>query len=141
MCYPVEAPCDLGRVRTCNLLIRSQVLYPVEPRSHFFCGCKGNYFFLYCQVKRNKIYSFFYFWLFLVATKLLLSVIKRSFLLFRLSFFKRTSLIFCHIPIAIDLFQPITNGHPIKIWHAIPFRFSIDNFYYSKSNFPANIHV
>ncbi len=26
---------DSGRIQTCNLLIRSQMLYSVEPRSHF----------------------------------------------------------------------------------------------------------
>ena len=30
--FPKYAPC---RIRTCNRLIRSQVLYPVEPRVHF----------------------------------------------------------------------------------------------------------
>jgi hypothetical protein len=27
--------CDLGRIQTCNHLIRSQVLYSVELRGHF----------------------------------------------------------------------------------------------------------
>ncbi len=34
------APSDLGRIQTCNLLIRSQVLYSVELRGLLKQGCK-----------------------------------------------------------------------------------------------------
>ena len=35
--------CDSYRIQTCNLLIRSQMLYSVELRSRFLiCGCKGS---------------------------------------------------------------------------------------------------
>ena len=36
--------CDSDRIQTCNLLIRSQMLYSVELRSLVFvvCGCKGS---------------------------------------------------------------------------------------------------
>ena len=35
--------CDSDRIQTCNLLIRSQMLYSVELRSRFLiCGCKGS---------------------------------------------------------------------------------------------------
>ena len=39
--------CDSDRIQTCNLLIRSQMLYSVELRSHVlsFDGCKGTYYF------------------------------------------------------------------------------------------------
>ena len=34
---------DSDRIQTCNLLIRSQMLYSVELRSRFLiCGCKGS---------------------------------------------------------------------------------------------------
>ena len=34
--------CDPDRIQTCNLLIRSQMLYSVEPRGLILkCGCKG----------------------------------------------------------------------------------------------------
>ena len=41
--------CDSCRIQTCNLLIRSQMLYSVELRSRFLnCECKGmDYFFNY----------------------------------------------------------------------------------------------
>ncbi len=49
--------CALGRIRTLNLLIRSQVLYPVELRMHFVfirSGCKGGYFKENVQVYLKK---------------------------------------------------------------------------------------
>ena len=39
--------CDSYRIQTCNLLIRSQMLYSVELRSHSLscdCECKVNTF-------------------------------------------------------------------------------------------------
>ncbi len=49
---------DSGRIQTCNLLIRSQMLYSVELRSQSLfaigvflnCECKGRHFFLYYQM-------------------------------------------------------------------------------------------
>ena len=43
--------CDSDRIQTCNLLIRSQMLYSVELRSHvlLFDGCKGMCFYLNSQ--------------------------------------------------------------------------------------------
>jgi hypothetical protein len=38
--------CDRDRIQTCNLLIRSQLLYSVELRGHLFNGCKDTLFFL-----------------------------------------------------------------------------------------------
>ena len=35
--------CDSDRIQTCNLLIRSQMLYSVELRNHSICLC--------CQIK------------------------------------------------------------------------------------------
>ena len=42
---------DSDRIQTCNLLIRSQMLYSVELRSHppWFCDCKGSVFFSFLQ--------------------------------------------------------------------------------------------
>ena len=38
--------CDLDRIQTCNLLIRSQMLYSVELRDRFFvCVAKVRHFF------------------------------------------------------------------------------------------------
>ena len=39
--------CDSDRIQTCNLLIRSQMLYSVELRSHVlsFDECKVTYYF------------------------------------------------------------------------------------------------
>ncbi|CAK7287167.1 hypothetical protein SGPA1_50133 [Streptomyces misionensis JCM 4497] len=34
-----SVPCALGRIRTCNLLIRSQMLYPLSYECLFFCSC------------------------------------------------------------------------------------------------------
>ena len=42
-------PCDSGGIQTCNLLIRSQVLYSVKLRSPMFPYRKGNTFFWYGQ--------------------------------------------------------------------------------------------
>ncbi len=43
--------CDSGGIQTHNLLIRSQMLYSVELRSHFLnCVCKGIYFFDKMQI-------------------------------------------------------------------------------------------
>ena len=36
----VALTCDSCRIQTCNLLIRSQMLYSVELRSHPFCFCE-----------------------------------------------------------------------------------------------------
>ena len=38
---------DSDRIQTCNLLIRSQMLYSVELANHLFrdCECKGSYLF------------------------------------------------------------------------------------------------
>ena len=36
--------CDSDRIQTCNLLIRSQMLYSVKLRSLFNCDCKVNTF-------------------------------------------------------------------------------------------------
>lgn len=33
-----QLPCDRDRIQTCNLLIRSQMLYSVELRGHCFNG-------------------------------------------------------------------------------------------------------
>ncbi len=53
---------DSDRIQTCNLLIRSQMLYSVELRSHFLfvCGCKGNTFFHSYKIFHEKKYTFFY---------------------------------------------------------------------------------
>ena len=42
---------DSDRIQTCNLLIRSQMLYSVELRNHvvLFNGCKGTAFFWICK--------------------------------------------------------------------------------------------
>ena len=51
---------DSGRIRTCNLLIRSQVLYPVEPRSHFPASQQAP---TACLAKRRvQRYGLFCYW-------------------------------------------------------------------------------
>ena len=65
--------CDSDRIQTCNLLIRSQVLYSVELRNHCYgckqitsnlsflnCECKGIAFYWFHQMFRNLFYYFFY---------------------------------------------------------------------------------
>ena len=45
--------CDSHRIQTCNLLIRSQMLYSVELASHAaycVCDCKVNTIFLICKI-------------------------------------------------------------------------------------------
>ena len=34
--------CDTDRIQTCDLLIRSQMLYSAKLRCHPFCDCKGS---------------------------------------------------------------------------------------------------
>ena len=47
---------DPDRIQTCNLLIRSQMLYSVELRSLYVhplrgvCECKGTFYFLFYQI-------------------------------------------------------------------------------------------
>ena len=56
MRFPDTPSCDSNRIQTCNLLIRSQMLYSVELRSHFFvCDCKVTHFF-----ETNKEKTIFY---------------------------------------------------------------------------------
>ena len=38
---------DPGRIRTCDPLIRSQILYPAELRSHIVLLTNENYFIIY----------------------------------------------------------------------------------------------
>ena len=50
---------DSDRIQTCNLLIRSQMLYSVELRNHvlLFNGCKGTAFFWICKHFRIFFYK------------------------------------------------------------------------------------
>ncbi len=47
--------CDSYRIQTCNLLIRSQMLYSVELRSRlfFFCDAKLRTFLILCKFFDN----------------------------------------------------------------------------------------
>ena len=48
--------CDPDRIQTCNLLIRSQMLYSVEPRDHFLNAMQRYAYFLIQQ----NFFGFFY---------------------------------------------------------------------------------
>ena len=50
--------CDSDRIQTCNLLIRSQMLYSVELRSRscFDFVCKGMAFYLNVQMLKDIFY-------------------------------------------------------------------------------------
>ncbi len=47
--------CDPDRIQTCNLLIRSQMLYSVEPRDHFLNAMQRYAYFL---IQQNFSVSF-----------------------------------------------------------------------------------
>ena len=45
--FKIKLPCDSCRIQTCNLLIRSQMLYSVELMSHFlFASAKVHFFII-----------------------------------------------------------------------------------------------
>ena len=56
--------CDSYRIQTCNLLIRSQMLYSVELRSRlfFFCDAKLGTFLILCKFFDNFFQKNRIFW-------------------------------------------------------------------------------
>ena len=59
MLFSILFLCDPCRIQTCNLLIRSQILYSVELRGRcpFFDAAKVHFFFI---VQQKKIKKFFF---------------------------------------------------------------------------------
>ena len=57
--------CDPDRIQTCNLLIRSQMLYSVEPRDHFLNAMQRYAYFL---IQQN------FFWFFYQIVLILLNI-------------------------------------------------------------------
>jgi hypothetical protein len=56
--------CDPDRIQTCNLLIRSQMLYSVEPRGLAFAGAKIGHVFLFHKLfvdyfRKNRVFYLF----------------------------------------------------------------------------------
>ncbi len=51
--------CDTDRIQTCDLLIRSQMLYSAKLRCRPFCECKYKLKNLYRQIKIAEIFRFY----------------------------------------------------------------------------------
>ena len=51
--------CDTDRIQTCDLLIRSQMLYSAKLRCRPFCECKDKLKNLYRQIKIAEIFRFY----------------------------------------------------------------------------------
>ncbi len=71
--------CDAYRIQTCNLLIRSQMLYSVELMRQTFvvCECKVTTFFRICKIFR-ELFSIFFVAEFFLGYSISQSSIERS---------------------------------------------------------------